>query len=379
MQTAPMENVTDTEAAGRRILLVEDDVDLCEALGDALVERGHSVVYATDGETGLRQMREFRPDVVVLDLMMPKVNGWQFRVAQRSDPSLATTPLVVISASNSPTALAVDADMYLRKPLDIDTLLESIEGVLNAQQRRLDSAKLAQTERLAALGTLAAGLAHEINNPLTYLLLELQQASRLLPSATSDANRAVMAQLGKLLHDALEGAERIRGITTAIRAFSRPDDIRLRLVDVRAPLDAAVKLANNEIRRRARLSTHYPDPLIVMANEGQLGQVFLNLLTNAAQAIPEGDVDAHEIRVQSAIEGDTVIVEITDTGSGIPPHLIGRVFEPFFSTKPVGQGTGLGLSISHSIIAGFGGRIAVFSETGRGTSFRVLLPMRGGE
>jgi signal transduction histidine kinase len=374
-----METFTHNGAARRRILLVEDDVDLCEALGEGLEEHGHTVVYATDGEVGLRRMREFRPDVVVLDLMMPKVDGWQFRVAQRSDPALAATPLVVISASNSPTALAVDADMYLRKPLGIETLLEAIEGVLNAQLRRLEAAQLAQTERLAALGTLAAGLAHEINNPLTYLLLELQQAMRLLPAATTDGNRPLVAQLERLVRDALEAGERIRGITTAIRAFSRPDDIRVRPVDIRAPLDAAVKLAANEIRGRARLATHYPDPFIVMANEGQLGQVFLNLLTNAAHAIPEGSVDAHEIRVQSSLENDNVIVEISDTGSGIPPHLIGRVFEPFFSTKPVGQGTGLGLSISHNIVTAFGGSIAVTSEAGRGTTFRVLLPTRGDE
>jgi signal transduction histidine kinase len=374
-----MEKYMDTGAPRRRILLVEDDADLCEALGETLEEHGHTVAYAADGDGGLRQMREFHPDVVVLDLMMPKFDGWQFRVAQRSDPALAGTPIVVISACNSPSALAVDADMYLRKPLDVETLIGAIDGVVNAQQRRAESAKLMQTERLAALGTLAAGLAHEINNPLTYLLLELQQAARLLPSLVTDHNRGVALQLDKLLQDALEGAERIRGITTAVRAFSRPDDIRVKPVDIRAPLDAAVKLAANEIRRRARLETDYPEPYIVMANEGQLGQVFLNLLTNAAQAIPEGKAEANEIRVQSSLDAETVVVEISDTGPGIPPHLVGRVFEPFFSTKPVGQGTGLGLSISHSIIARFGGSIAVSSEAGRGTTFRVLLPTRGGE
>jgi signal transduction histidine kinase len=361
-------------ATSRRILLVEDDTDLCEALGDTLEEHGHTVVAAADGEDGLRQMREFRPDVVVLDLMMPKLDGWQFRIAQRGDPALVATPIVVISASNSPAALAVDADLYLRKPLDADALLQGIEGVLNAQHRRVESAKLAQTERLAALGTLAAGLAHEINNPLTYVLLELGQAVRMLPALATDHNRAVIDQLDRLVKDALEGAERIRGITSAIRTFSRPDDTRLRPVDIREPLDAAIKLGMSEIRRRARLTTRYADPFIVMANGGQLAQVFLNLVANAAQAIPEGDVDGNEIRVETHICPDTVTVEIADTGTGIPPHLLGRVFEPFFSTKPVGQGTGLGLSISHNIITAFGGTIAVTSEVGRGTTFRVQLP-----
>jgi signal transduction histidine kinase len=369
-----MQQFTQFAATARRILLVEDDIDLCEALGETLEQHGHTVVSAADGEDGLRRMREFRPDVVVLDLMMPKVDGWQFRIAQRGDPALVATPIVVISASDSPAALAVDADLYLRKPLDGATLLNGIEGVLNAQQRRLESAKLAQTERLAALGTLAAGLAHEINNPLTYVLLELGQAVRMVPSLATDENRPVIAQVEKLMKDALEGAERIRGITAAIRTFSRPDDTRLRPVDIREPIDAAIKLAMSEIRRRAQLKTSYDDPFIVMANGGQLAQVFLNLLANAAQAIPEGHATDHEIRVEACISDDNVVVEISDTGAGIPAHLLGRVFEPFFSTKPVGQGTGLGLSISHNIISAFGGTIAVTSEVGRGSTFRVQLP-----
>jgi signal transduction histidine kinase len=374
-----MQQSKHTGATRRRILLVEDDVDFSEALSDSLVEHGHTVLSAINGADGLRQMFEFRPDVVVLDLMMPKLDGWQFRLAQRTDPDLAGTPIVVISASSSPAALAVDADMYLRKPLDVEVLLDAIESVLNAQQRRLDSAKVVQTERLAALGTLAAGLAHEINNPLTYVLLELEQAARMLPMLATADNRTTIDQLQRLMLDALDGASRIRDITTAIRTFSRPDSTRISPVDIRAPLDAAIKLAMNQIRHRARLTTHYPDPLIVMANEGQLGQVFLNLLTNAAQAIPEGHVDAHEIRVGTTVDQDKVIVEISDSGAGIPPDLIGRIFEPFFSTKPVGKGTGLGLSISHSIVTAFGGQIAVSSEAGRGTTFRVLLPAAGAQ
>ena len=363
-----------TEVTSRRILLIEDDVDLREALGDTLADLGHTVVSAGNGEDGLQRMREFRPDVVVLDLMMPKVNGWEFRVAQRSDPALVSTPIVVISASDNPVALAVDADVYLRKPLDADVLTRSIENVLNVQQRRLESAKLAQTERLAALGTLAAGIAHEINNPLTYVMLELGQAKRMITSVAADYSRSFVAQLDKRLTDALEGTERIRDITTAVRTFSRPEDTRHRTVDVREPLDAAVKLASNLIRRRARLTISYPYPMIVRANGGQLGQVFLNLLTNAAHSITEGAFEANEIRVHATGDADQVVVEISDTGSGIPDHLLGRVFEPFYSTKPVGQGTGLGLSISHALVSSFGGQISVTSEVGRGSTFRVQLP-----
>jgi len=370
-----MQDIAHDSVLRRRILLVEDDADLREALGEALAESGHVVISAVDGADGLRQMRVCRPDVVVLDLMMPRFDGWQFRLAQRNDPMLAATPVVVISASSSATAEAVDADLYLKKPLDANTLLHAIDDVINANARRLEPAKLAQTERLAALGTLAAGLAHEINNPLTYVLLQLAQAIRMLPALANEDNRARVEQVQTLVRGSLEGAERIRSIMTGIRAFSRSDDITVKPVDVRVPLDAALKLVMNEIRHRARLIKDYRDPPLVMANEGRLGQVFLNLITNAVQAISEGDAQAHEIRVSATSDdaGD-LVVELSDTGEGIPPHLLGRIFEPYFSTKPVGQGTGLGLSISHSIISSFDGKITVVSEVGRGTTFRVVLP-----
>jgi signal transduction histidine kinase len=359
----------------RHILLIEDDADLREALCDALEISGHTVVSAVDGDDGLRQMRKHKPDVVVLDLMMPKLDGWQFRVAQRNDPNLAETPVVVMSASSSPTAAAVDADLYLRKPLDAKTVLQAIEDVINSHARRNEGAKIAQTERLAALGTLAAGLAHEINNPLTYVLLQLAQAVRLLPTLVTDENRARVEQIEMLVRGSLEGAERIRSIMSGMRTFSRTDDGGTRRVDVRVPLDAAIKLVGNEIRHRARLIRTYDDPPAVVANEGRLGQVFLNLLTNALHAIPEGNAAGNEIRVTArAGEAGSLVVEIADTGCGIPAHLLPRIFEPYFSTKPIGQGTGLGLSISHSIITSFDGTMAVDSEVDRGTTFRIVIP-----
>jgi signal transduction histidine kinase len=360
---------------GPRVLLIEDDAELREALCEALAEFGHTVITAVDGNEGLRQLREARPDVVVLDLMMPKLDGWQFRVVQRNDPMLAATPVVAISASSTAAAAAVDADMYLQKPFEAHTLRDAIEDVLHTNAKRLDPAKIAQTDRLAALGTVAAGLAHEINNPLTYVLLQLAQAVRLLPDLANDGNRARVEHLQRLVRGSLEGAERIRGIMTGIRTFSRTDDIGMRPVDVRVPLDAALKLVANELRHRARLVKRYTDPPPVMANEGRLGQVFLNLFANAVQALPEGAAQEHEVRVSAeADEAGDLVVVIADTGAGIPPHVLGRIFEPYFSTKPAGQGTGLGLSISHSIVTSLGGAIGVTSEVGRGATFRIVLP-----
>jgi signal transduction histidine kinase len=364
--------VATREAHRRRVLLIEDDVDLRQAITDVLDDYGHCVQSAADGADGLRRLREFHPDIIV---MMPNFDGWQFRVEQRRDPANAATPVVVMSANHDATAAAVDADLYLRKPVDAETLVRAVEGVLNAREHRLEHAKLAQTERLAAMGTLAAGLAHEINNPLTYVLLQLSRAMRLVDTLDVPV---IGGDLTTALRSAREGAERIRTITSAIRAFTDPDAdaVSISPIDVRAPVKAALDVAMHAIRDRASLTMALPDPAFVIANEGQLAQVFLNLLTNAAQAIPQGDPDHHEIRV-AVIPGERVAIEVADTGVGIPAGLIGRVFEPFFTTKPVGEGTGLGLSISHNIITAFAGTIAVTSSVGHGSTFRVELPAAG--
>jgi C4-dicarboxylate-specific signal transduction histidine kinase len=358
-------------STSRRILLIEDDAELSEAIRDVFVECGHTVVEATDGGEGLQRMREFKPDVVVLDLMMPRFDGWKFRVEQRRDPALAATPLVVLSASNSPTAAAVDADLYLHKPIDATVLVEALEGIVNARERRQGAEKLAQTERLAAMGTLAAGLAHEINNPLQCLMLEIDTGKRTLATLPASPQRDSVTER---LASAAEAAERICEITSAVRLFAHPDHIQTGLLDVRSPIEAALRLAAPVIRDRARVRKVLGELELVIANEGALAQVFLNLLTNAAQAIRQGAPQDNEISVLVDLVDARVRITVTDTGVGIPPALLGRIFEPFFTTKPVGQGMGLGLSISHDIVRSFEGTIDAYNAPGGGTSVCVSLP-----
>jgi signal transduction histidine kinase len=354
--------------------LVEDDHDLRDALTDALVSAGHRVSPVSDGDAALRAMRATVPDVVVLDLMMPTMDGWQFRVEQRRDPKLARVPVVAMSASASSTAAAVDADLYLRKPVDARTLTRAIDDVLEARARRDAPARHAEAERIAALGTLAAGVAHEVNNPLTYVLLHLTHATRLLGNIRGPENRPVVEKLETLLRGATEGADRIRTLTGGIRAFSQLEELPRAPIDVHRVLGAALELVRADVRQRARL-LELDGPLpIVMANEGRLAQVFLNLLTNALQAMGEGDASSHTLRIATSTDPrGWAIVEIGDDGDGVPEHLAARIFEPFFSTRPVGQGAGLGLSISQGIVASLGGELVLRREA-KGSTFVVALP-----
>jgi CheY-like chemotaxis protein/two-component sensor histidine kinase len=238
-------------------------------------------------------------------------------------------------------------------------------------------ARLAQSERLAALGTLLAGIAHEMNNPLSYTLLGIEQAI-----ATVDQLGAPPAELAKLrdtLESAHHGATRVASVIGQIRASSRLEAEERGPVDVRAVIEAALRVTHNEIHHRARLLTDLAVDLPpVIGSAQRLEQVFLNLLVNAVQALPDGRAE-NEIRVRMHAAGGQVIVEVSDNGVGVPADVRSRIFDPFFTTKPVGLGVGLGLSICHGIVSAHGGTICVESEHGRGSTFRVALPAQRDE
>ena len=373
---------------GRRLLLVEDDGELRNSLSELLLSDGYEVVEASNGSEALDCARRIpAPDLILLDLMMPVKDGWQFRVEQKRDPTIASIPVVAFSADDTPKAVAIDAEAYIKKPFQYPALVETV-------RRILDTKKLAYLDRMASLGTLAAGIAHEINNPLTYVIANLQLLEEEMPRLVHDyvtaVHRAGTAQapnpqtaatinrlneVGARLHDALEGAERIRGIVLHVKTFSRAGDEHRTYVDVRSILDSSIKVVFSEIRQRARLVKEYGHTPLVLANPGQLGQVFLNLLLNAAHAIEEEDPQKNTIRVatHTAPTGE-VLIEISDTGQGMAPDVRQRIFDPFFTTKPLGVGTGLGLSVCHGIVRSLNGTITVESDVGRGTTFRILLP-----
>ena len=236
-------------------------------------------------------------------------------------------------------------------------------------------AQLVQSDRLAALGILAAGVGHEINNPLAYVLGNLELALDEAPLATTDEARVREAELKEALREAQDGARRIAEIVKGLKLFSRVDPSGSDAVHVESVIERSIKLADNEIRHRARLVRAFSDIPTIRVNESQLGQVCLNLLINAAQALPLGGSERNEIRVATGVHPDgRVFFSVTDTGPGIPPDHVGRIFDPFFTTKPIGVGTGIGLSVCMSIVESMGGELTVASEPGN-TIFTVVLPV----
>lgn len=278
-------------------------------------------------------------------------------------------------------AVARDVTAEKEAEQELKALAERLESTLEAEregkeiQRRLQR-QLMVADRMASVGTLAAGTAHEINNPLAYLTVNLELVTEALGALDADEAPPGVAEWIEQLDEALQGAERIREIVSGLYTFSRADEAERReVVDVVPILEVALRMAGNEIKHRARLVEDFGPIPHVHADKSRLGQVFLNLLVNAAQAIPDGDADTHELRV-STFTGDdgAAVIEVSDTGAGIPEDALDRLFDPFFTTKPVGFGTGLGLSICHNVVTALGGRIIAQNRAGGGALFRVSLP-----
>jgi CheY-like chemotaxis protein len=229
---------------------------------------------------------------------------------------------------------------------------------------------------MSSVGTLASGVAHEINNPLSYVVSNLEFIGQAL-TELDHAPPGRMSEVLELVGQARQGAERVRRIVQGLKTFSRADVAESRApLELQPLLELAINLTFNEIRHRARLVKDYGRVPYVEADEARLCQVFVNLLLNAAQAIGDGQVNDNELRVVTSTDSEgRAVVEIRDTGCGIPEANRGQIFDPFFTTKAIGLGTGLGLSIAHGIVTGHGGTITFGSPiVGKGTSFRVVLP-----
>ncbi len=381
-----------------RVLLVEDNADDAELVLRELRLGGYDPLHRRVlTPAGLREaLTTAEWDVIVSDHSLPEFSAPEaFALVREMNIDL---PFIIVSGTVG-EEVAVEAmrsgvhDFLLKghfKRLVAAIEREIREAAVRAERRAIRE-QLLIAERMASMGTLAAGVAHEINNPLSVVAGNLHVIQKELNSVAQDLAMAARAvpnrgrellericaateSLRESVRDADEAAERVRAIVRDLRVFSRPEDDRRGPLDIHHVLESALRMGRNELRPRAHVALAFGKVPPVEGNEGRLGQIFLNLIVNAAHAIPEGRSNQNTVSIATRSEGEMVVVEITDTGSGIPPEIMPRIFDAFFTTKPIGVGTGLGLAICHRLLTAMNGRVEVDSTVGVGTTFRVFLP-----
>jgi two-component system, NtrC family, sensor kinase len=407
----------------RRVLVVDDEAQVRDLFAACLGER-YSCATAPDAGEAMRLLSAEPFALVISDVNMPGLSGVELL---RKIRGLYPDTAVIIVSGIARTQRVLDAvrlgaSDYLLKPVDLEVLEISVERALErrallrdarrykqdlerrneelarrqAELERLQ-AQLVHSEKMASLGQLAAGVAHELNNPAGFIygnmevlrecaaglerLLAIYERAALPHEVSRDAERLkaeidyehTLADLRTIIDDCAGGAERIRDVVQNLRTFSRLDEAEFKKVDIHEGIDSTIRLLSRYYSAGCvRLVRDYGELPQVDCYAGQLNQMWMNLLANAAQAVGDGG----EVRVTTRLDGGAVRVEVSDTGPGIPAEHLNKIFDPFFTTKPVGEGTGLGLSITYGIVERHGGRIEVESRENFGTTFIVTLPVR---
>jgi signal transduction histidine kinase len=392
-----------------QVLIADDDPVSRYLLQNILESAGHQVSAAADGGEAWRLFEAGDFPLVITDWMMPELDGIDLvrRIRSSQRPHYVYTILLTARSHKEDVVagMGAGADDFVTKPFDWDELrvrCRQGERILALEKSlRETQAALCQSEKLASVGQLAAGVAHEINNPLAYVLNNLAVLRQDVPALLGVLDRyrsgrdalaraepdlaAALARLEeeedlpylrenleRLVHKSLEGLQRVRQIVRNLRDFARLDEAEFKEVDLNAGLEATLEMIGHEVKKKElTLQREYGELPPVACHPGKINQVFLNLLVNAVQACAPGG----RITVRSRGAAEEVAVEVEDTGCGIAAEHLPRLFEPFFTTKPLGEGTGLGLSLSYGIVRDHGGRIEVESVAGRGSLFRVRLPL----
>jgi signal transduction histidine kinase len=411
------------DEAERRILVVDDEEGVRNLYASFLSECGFECATASSAEEALAMLAAATYALVISDVMMPGRNGIELlrEIVARYPDTVVVMCSGIDRTQRVLDAVRLGAYDYLIKPCDLDVLAMTVEHALErrallraARQYRADiersneelrrskqelehlQAQIIQSEKMASLGQLAAGVAHELNNPAGFIygnmeildecirgltrLLTFYESVPLAPDVAARARRIkdevdyehALADLRTITTDCREGAERIRDVVQNLRTFSRLDEAEFKKVDIHEGLESTLRLLSRHYGAdRVRLVRDYGELPAVDCFAGRLNQVWLNLLVNAAQATREGG----EVSIRTRREGPMAVVQIKDNGHGIAPENLKRIFDPFFTTKPVGEGTGLGLSVTYSIVERHGGTITVESTQGHGTTFNVSIPI----
>ena len=347
-----------------RVLLVEDEASIRVSVSALLAEEGFDVKTADGGRSALRYLQQTMaglPDVVILDLRMPDMDGWQFRLEQKQDGRLAEIPVLAVSADQTPQARAVDATAFLPKPFSLDDLVWSLRRILSTRTEFSGPA-------LASPASLAAGIAHEISSPLCCVMGNLDLAVARLDHLSGEP----AAEVRSLLEGAAAGTERIRTILSELRWTKSKGAVAG--TDVVAVVRLVLRMMTSEIRRRGNVETWYHPVPPVTIPRPHLERVVTNLVANACLAMDVGQSSGNllRVRVENGPPG-LVIIRVADTGGGIPPSLREKIFEPFFTTRNPSEGTGLGLSICRALVREVGGDLG-FQNLDQGTEFFVTLP-----
>ena len=412
-----------TEPHDRRVLVVDDEESVRNLYASYLNET-YSCATADNAQAALDLMATEQFALVLSDMQMPGLSGTELlrKIVER----YPDTAVIMISGIDRTQrvidAIRVGASDYLVKPCDLDVLSLCVERALerrallrNARRYKRDledrnlelakqkaelvrlQAQIVQAEKMASLGLLAAGVAHELNNPAGFIysnvdvlkdyvgrLARCLRAYDEMSLTAGDAARVaelkeqvdyenIMSDLESTLSDTYVGAERIRDVVQNLRLFSRLDEAEIKRIDLHEGLEAAIRLLSSYFKPgRITVTRDYGDLPPMTCYAAQLNQVWMNLLVNAAQAIGDDDGTVH---IQSRCDGGCVTISISDTGKGIAEENLKKIFDPFFTTKPIGEGTGLGLSITHGIIVQHHGTIRIESAAGKGTTFIITLPV----
>ena len=412
----------------KKILVIDDEPEILKTIKIYLELEEYEVLTAENGQEGIEVFKQQKPTLVITDVKMPGMSG--IEVLKKVKEIEDDTEVIVITGHGdleiSIDALRLDASDFISKPVDIEHLLLSVkramerhkmkaqlkaytknlEGLLDEKASEIKDAHamLLQSEKLASIGQLAAGVAHEINNPIGFISSNLNTLEQYIEDikslmeqykdfhSTNNGERQmlldrieslkeemdfefILDDLFKLVEETKEGADRVKKIVADLKDFSRVDHGEKNFFNINQGLESTLNIVRNELKYKAKISKEYNEIPEIECYSQELNQVFMNLLTNAAQSIE----NQGEIGIKTGLVHDNghdfIEVRISDTGCGIAEENLNKIFDPFFTTKEVGKGTGLGLNISYKVIEKHKGKITVESEVGKGTTFIVSLPV----